>query len=350
MKRLLITGFISVILTIPNISRAQGWIMDVTVDLQTSNCFMEDINSGTFSYDATGQSGSVTPSTTQPYLATFRLNGNGSTTSGNITVNVSGVCTNPPEFVATYGASIGASRTVAVGITATDVCNTQSFSLSPIPAPGQSGLSITVNYYPRLRVEDPNPTIEKCSKITFTSAVCAVGSFIWSVSDKEVGPYTDIGSSPGSYTVDIATIRTLYTRKHGRFYVKVRDSGVTGRESPFQTFDLDAPPPTAIFQASQAVSCNGGNDGEINLTITPAIPEIDNFVVYGFHENSETVVEHPSDPNKWIGDVAVLDATTGALNITSIHTGGSGSGIGILSGTWHFKMALAKHYMKTQLS
>lgn len=293
---------------------AQGWVMDVQIDLHTADCFIEDIATATFTYTGTGQSGSATPSSTQVNLANFSMTGTGSATSGMLTLTAAGKCNAPPAMA---GTNIGASRSIAISFPVGTGCTSLYFSEGTL-SPGQSGLAVTIWYYPQYLLS--TPTVTACQTVNFSSAT-ACSPYEWQVSENgSTGWQTIQTTSSPSATVPLSTIQSASLKKFGVHYARV---GTAGRYSAPAGFFVDAPPPVATFGKSD-ISCFGGNDGKIFIAVSSPVPSVDKFYIKGFHDSNLT--DNP--------DVQIANAVGTSFEINASHII---SGLSrILPGKWRF--------------
>ncbi len=284
MRNFIQVGLVGIFVTLSTISVAQNWQIDVEIDLQTSDCFAEDINSATYSFNgtingsATTFSNTATPSSSQFNLANFSFTG-ARGISGTLSMTASGLCNAPPL----NGVSIGASRSISISIPDNTDCSSYYFSVNPTPPSGQSGLAITVKYTPVAHVIAA-PGAGSCSNQSVTLSSPTVSDiYNWQIS-RDLVTWISVGStSTSSITIPFSTIASISA--YGLHYARVGRNTSCTYSSVSSSFSVLVPAPTATFSSSP-VSCNGGNDGKIFLNISPAAAVINNYLIQARHESS----------------------------------------------------------------
>ncbi len=289
MKKLTLSSILFM-LTLAQKLFAQGWVLDVVVDINHADCAREKLTSASVSFAGSSGSGSSSgPNTTITLYGTAEPLNN-----RTLSVSASGSCLqtyNPNVPVNPFSASFSGQFTLSN-------CTQQSYASSTSPA----NVSGALYYYPRQKITTVENT---CGIVTVGTNTCSWSyTKIWEVSDNLNGPWKSIPKNTATITMTAQELANAgLTSGFGRKYFRV--TGRTGTTSEVKTVDIYYPGSEATLTPVDP-KCYNGSDGTIQFDITSAYPgQINDFVITAF-----TAVP-PSNPVK---QVSIVDAYSAIIS------------------------------------
>ena len=136
---------------------SQGWVADITVDLNHSLYAFERIEHVNFSFSGYFASGTSASSSIR-----FILKGSG-TPSGGISVTISGTAYQPYDQTSPYSTSVSGNFSGSY----TTGCKVGYFTKQG--ATSNQQVTVIIKIYPRLQITDP---VQECERITITTSTC----------------------------------------------------------------------------------------------------------------------------------------------------------------------------------
>lgn len=318
-----------------NLSFAQGWVLEFGVYYSAegnppySPCKFGSYqfsigNSTSGSMYLFGQNGAVND---HYYLRGTDWN---NLTNKTININLNTVsCSNPSSNVS-LGGSDNASDNVNsksnicynLGINPTGTV-TMKYSVS-----GSSMFDFNMGYifWPQLVID----TVRSCDAITLSTPRCLKGTVKWEVSSTSTGGWKTVNKTDKQITLTASDLSALgLSSVYGVLYARVSDSGLAGRTSAPQAFNVYAPPPAVSRIGSSDVICKGESNGTVTLQISNAASQANRFYINCYHADGSLKIEpvvypgtfqikdlkagdwrfevinnayDPNDPNHYVGD------------------------------------------------
>lgn len=227
-------------------SFAQGWVLEVEVDINHADCAAEVLKSATVSFAGASASGSSTGS-----KAVITLKGTGSTQNQVFSVDASASCSqayDPAKPVGNFSESYSQVRSF------TD-CSSSSYSSFV------SGDNIDVDgylkFYPRMAIGTP---VFSCGRVTLTTTNCSSLALKWEVTDNLSGGtwYTIANKTSSSIEVGANELHNaaFATSMYNKRWVRV--TSVSGTTSPAVELTVPAPPPSITNVSGVRPLCPDG--------------------------------------------------------------------------------------------
>ncbi len=265
----------------------------------------EDISgltAGTYSVTATDRNGCFTTETivlTEPALLTanislgtyacgYNVSCNGAS-NGSATVNTAGGCTPYTYTWSTLGvsASINGLPAIAVAVTVTDANGCQAYATGELIEPALLESSGVPSTYACGTNVSCNGANDGSINLTVTGgASCVAYTYLW---------------SNGATTEDVSNLTA------GNYSVTITDANGCSTSSSFTLTEpalLVSSGVAATYVCGTNVSCNGANDGSINLTVTGGA----SCTAYTFNWSNGATTEDVSNLTAGNYSVTITDA------------------------------------------
>jgi hypothetical protein len=155
---------------------------------------------------------------------------------------------------------------------------------------GSSSYDFKMGYifWPRLVID----TARSCDAITLSAPRCLKGTAKWEVSNTSAGGWKTVSNTSKQITLTASDLSALgLSSVYGVLYARVSDSGLAGRTSAAQAFNVYAPPPTVSIADSTDAICKGESNGTVTLQISNAASAVNRFYINCTHADGSLKIE-----------------------------------------------------------